>query len=273
MCRVSRELQLPFFNLYLAGYSTEKSRFMKEKLLKVVRWVRNFIREKFHSKNEDLPYYLTIAISAILFVIALNGFVEITDELAENELTGFDESVTKFVVSFRSDALTSYFRFATDLGDRNAYIIIAIVLAGYYFFKNRSWKFILQTTLVLLLATFSNIVLKKVFNRARPSLEHLVTVNTLSYPSGHAMSAMAFYGFLIYLCVRYSMRRWVQILLITLLVIVVLSIGVSRIYLGVHYPSDVAAGFIGGLIWVAFCAVVFNLIELLRKRQERLAES
>lgn len=240
---------------------------MKERLLAIVRWIRKFIREKFHSDNGELPYYVTILISAILFVVALNGFVEITDDLAENELTGLDKSVTEYIISFRSEALTNYFTFATDLGDRNAYIVITVFLAAYYFFKQRSWKFILQTTAVLLLATFSNIVLKRVFNRARPTLDHLVTVNTLSYPSGHSMSAMAFYGFLIYLCLRYKMRAWLKSLLVIALVMIILSIGVSRIYLGVHFPSDVAAGFVGGLIWVAFCAVVFNVFELLRKRQ------
>lgn len=239
---------------------------VRQKLLQVVIWVRDFIREKFHSKNKDLPYYLTILISAILFIIAMNAFVELTDELAENDLRGVDRSVTTFVLSFRNDALTGYLTFVTHLGDRDAYIIFTILLAGYYLIKHRSWKFIVQTTLVLLLATLSNIVLKKVINRARPSLEHLVTVNTLSYPSGHAMSAMAFYGFLIYLCLRYDMRRWVRYLFVTILGLLILSIGVSRIYLGVHYPSDVAGGFIGGLIWVAFCAVVFNLIELFRRR-------
>ena len=240
---------------------------MIETLLAIVRWIRKFIRDKFHSDNGELPYYVTILISAILFVVALNGFVEITDELAENELTGLDKAITEYIISFRSEALTNYFTFATDLGDRNAYIVITVFLAAYYFFKQRSWKFILQTTLVLLLATFSNIVLKRVFNRARPTLDHLVTVNTLSYPSGHSMSAMAFYGFLIYLCLRYKMRAWLKSLLVIVLVMIVLSIGVSRIYLGVHFPSDVAAGFVGGLIWVAFCAVVFNVFELLRKRQ------
>lgn len=240
---------------------------MIETLLAIVRWIRKFIRDKFHSDNGELPYYVTILISAVLFVVALNGFVEITDELAENELTGLDKAITEYIISFRSEALTNYFTFATDLGDRNAYIVITVFLAAYYFFKQRSWKFILQTTLVLLLATFSNIVLKRVFNRARPTLDHLVTVNTLSYPSGHSMSAMAFYGFLIYLCLRYKMRAWLKSLLVIVLVMIVLSIGVSRIYLGVHFPSDVAAGFVGGLIWVAFCAVVFNVFELLRKRQ------
>jgi len=241
---------------------------LKDRLIKVVSWVRKFIREKFHSDNEDLPYYVTILVSAILFIVALNGFVELTDELAENELGGMDESVTQYIISFRGDALTDYFTFATHLGDRNAYIMFTVLLAVFYLIKHRSWKFILQTTLVLMLATLSNIVLKKVINRARPSLEHLVSVNTLSYPSGHSMSAMAFYGFLIFLCVRYKMPRWVRYLFVAILIVLIISIGVSRIYLGVHYPSDVAAGFIGGLIWVAFCAIVFSLFELLRKRQK-----
>jgi membrane-associated phospholipid phosphatase len=239
---------------------------IKAYVLQVVSWVRRFIRERFHSENEELPYYVTIAISAILFIIALNGFVELTDELAENELGFIDRSVTEFVTSFRGKALTDYFIFVTHLGDRYAYVLMTVLLAAFYLIKKRSWKFIVQATLVLLLASLSNIVLKKVINRARPSLEHLVSVNTLSYPSGHSMSAMAFYGFLIFLSVRYRMQVWIRYLLVTMLTLLILSIGISRVYLGVHYPSDVAAGFIGGFIWVCFCAVLFSLIDLMRKR-------
>jgi membrane-associated phospholipid phosphatase len=241
---------------------------IREKLIQLVKWVQQFIRQKFHSDNADLPYYVTIAISAVLFTIAVNAFVELTDELAENELGSVDESVTAYLISFRNKTLTDYFIFATHLGDRYAYLVITFLLAGFYLLKDRSWKFILQTTLVLVLASVSNIVLKRVIHRARPSLEHLVTVNTLSYPSGHSMSAMAFYGFLIFLCVRYKMPRWLRYLFIAILVLLILSIGISRIYLGVHYPSDVAAGFIGGLIWIAFCAVVFSLFELSRKNRK-----
>lgn len=242
---------------------------MKEKLLQIVRWVRKFISEKLNTQNEDLAYYVTIGISAILFIAALRGFVQLTDELAENDLGWFDEAITRFIISFRNEALTDYFTFATHLGDRYAYVLFTVVLAVFYLVKHRSWKFILQTTLVLLLASLSNIALKNVINRARPSLEHLVSVNTLSYPSGHSMSAMAFYGFLVFLCMRYKLLRWVRYLLISILCMLILSIGVSRIYLGVHYPTDVVGGYIGGLIWVAFCAILFSLIELLPRRKNR----
>lgn len=242
---------------------------IRENIIRFVLWLRRSVRSKLNSENEDLPYYVTILIAALLCIVAINAFVELTDELAENELTSVDKFVSELIIGFRTDTLTSYFTFVTHLGDRHAYAGFTLLLAMYYVLKHRRWKFVLQTTLVLLLASLSNVVLKRVVNRARPSLEHLVTVNTLSYPSGHAMSAMAFYGFLIYLCVRYRMRHRVRIVFISILVLLIVSIGMSRIYLGVHYPSDVAAGFIGGLIWVAFCAVVFNVFDLLRKRRLR----
>src|SRR5690606_9370331 len=105
-------------------------------------------------------------------------------------------------------------------------------------------------------------------NRERPTLEHMVAVSTLSYPSGHAMSAMAFYGFLIYLSFRLSRYMWFKILSLIILGSLILLIGISRIYLGVHYPSDVFAGFVGGLIWVTFCAILFNIIDLYRRKRK-----
>jgi membrane-associated phospholipid phosphatase len=239
---------------------------MKSIFVKPILKVKDFIRNKFHPKNEDLPYYVTIVVSFIIFVLALNGFIELTDELAENELEPFDTAVQNFVISYRTPWLTVFFEFMTDMGDRLAYILITMALVAYFYIARKGWKFILQTASVLILSTLSNILLKRVINRARPSLEHLVTVNTLSYPSGHSMCAMAFYGFLAYLCARYTIKRWLKITLIILLIFIICMIGLSRIYLGVHYPSDVIAGFIGGLIWVTFCALIFNVFSLLRKR-------
>ncbi|MBT1695668.1 phosphatase PAP2 family protein [Fulvivirgaceae bacterium PWU4] len=240
---------------------------MRKILAAFIRWVRRFIRETLHVQDENLPYYVTIAVAIVLFVIGLNAFVELTDELVENELESFDRSVTAWVVSFRSDSLTPFFRFMTEMGDVIGYIVISVAIAAYFYLRHRSWRFIVQTLLVLLLSTVCNVVLKRFINRARPTAEHLVSVNTLSYPSGHSMSAMAFYGFLIYLCFQMTMHRVVRTLLVIGLVFMILSIGLSRIYLGVHFPSDVAAGYIGGFIWITFCVVIFNVIDLLRGRR------
>jgi membrane-associated phospholipid phosphatase len=128
---------------------------------------------------------------------------------------------------------------------------------------------VLEIVFVLAISGLANVALKQVINRARPDAEHLVSVATLSYPSGHAMSAIAFYGFLIYLFYNFKLNVWVKTLTILILGLLILAIGISRIYLGVHYPSDIAGGYIAGFIWVIFCIVLFHVIDLLRKRRRK----
>lgn len=240
---------------------------MRQKLLILIRWVRRLTRKYFHSYNRELPYYLSILIAAIVFGIALKGFIELTDGLQENRLPPYDNAVTDLLVSFRSPWRTEFFQLITGMGDRIVYTVITIILGLYFWFRFRNRKFVLQIVLVLTLSSLSNVMLKQALNRSRPTVDHLVDVSTLSYPSGHAMSAMAFYGFLIYLCVRYKMKRWLRVFFVTVLVMIVLSVGLSRIYLGVHFPSDVAAGLTGGLIWVTFSVVAFNIFDMMKERR------
>ena len=88
-----------------------------------------------------------------------------------------------------------------------------------------------------------NIVLKQIVQRPRPTEYRIVNETGYSFPSGHSMVSMAFYGFLIYLIYKYVKNKYLKIGLITFLSILIISIGISRIYLGVHYTSDVMAGF------------------------------
>lgn len=239
---------------------------MRQLIINVIEWIRDFLREKLHQDNELFPYYLTILISFVLFVVSLNAFVEVTAGLKGDELVLFDDFISQKIQDFHHPSLIPVFQFITHLGDRIAYIIFIIALAALFLRKHGKWTFTLQTILVLLLSSLSNLVLKRIISRERPSLEHLVAVSTLSFPSGHAMSAMAFYGFLIYLCIRLRMPHWQRIIFSFMLGLLILLIGISRVYLGVHYPSDVLAGFIGGLIWVTFCAILFNIIDMYRKK-------
>jgi membrane-associated phospholipid phosphatase len=245
---------------------------MEEILKKIILSIRRFFREKLHYKAEDLPYYITILVAFILFVVGLNAFVDITEELVKDNLNEFDAAVTSRLFEWRGERLTLFLIFITHVGNTTGYLIVTTLLVAYFLIRHRSWKFILQTVVVLLLATLSNMALKEVFNRARPDIDHLVAVHSLSYPSGHAMSAMGFYGFLIFLTARYKMNYLVKFVLILGLGTLIFLIGLSRVYLGVHFPSDVVAGFIGGLIWVTFCAIVFDVIDLYRKRQQRISE-
>lgn len=221
--------------------------------------------------NEYLLFVFSLIIPGIVCLFALNAFLEITESLQADELIKFDDMITEFVHSFRSDAFTHVVTFITDLGDVTAYaVIIPVIAALLYYHGHHRWKLSLQATIVLLSAFLLNVAIKHLISRPRPLEElRLVVAHSYSFPSGHSMSAIAFYGFLIYLTYKHVTNALLKVLLILVQVLLILSIGLSRVYLGVHFPTDVLAGFIAGLVWLIICIVVFNFINLYRKRQVR----
>jgi len=235
---------------------------VRQTLKTLIDKIRGFISGPYRQK---LPYLITVIMALIIVVVGVNFFVELSESVKEELMGNFDEQVTDTVLSFRNPNLTDYFVFVTEVGDVKGYLTVLTIIAILSILVFKRWKYVVQITFVLFLATVSNMMLKRVFDRARPEIEHLVSVKTLSYPSGHAMSAMAFYGFIIYLVYKFKINIYLKFLLIILLTILILSIGTSRIYLGVHFPSDVAGGFIAGMIWVFFCILVFNLVEVFRR--------
>lgn len=238
---------------------------MRKTVKLLIDHIRAFLRAKFHQYDVTLPYVITVIIALIIVVGGINLFVELTETLKTDLLADYDHQIAEYVISHRSPVLTKYFIFVTHVGDIYGYaaVLFAFTLMSIFVFKN--WKYITQIVLVLILSSVSNLILKRFVDRARPGIEHMVSVETLSYPSGHAMSAMAFYGFLIYLFYRFKINIFVKIGIILFLGLLILSIGLSRIYLGVHFPSDIAGGYIAGIIWVVFCILVFDLIEVFRR--------
>ena len=238
---------------------------MREFLRSFIKLLRSALSPFFERYGQFIPYFLTLTLALAIVVTSINFFIELTEGVRSNALTSFDSSITEYVIAQREPGLTHYFLFVTNIGDFYGYLVVVSIFTftSAFFFKR--WKYVAQTTIVLVLATVSNMVLKRFIARARPGIEHLVSVETLSYPSGHAMSAMAFYGFMIYLFFRFRMNIFLKTGFILLLTLLILSIGISRIYLGVHYPSDILGGYIAGFIWVIFCVVVFDLIELFNK--------
>ncbi len=235
----------------------------------VILEIITFLQKHGSRKNENFHFYLLIFIALVVFLIAVNLFVELTDEITGKTTQIFDHKITDYVLSFRTPALTQFFVIITDLGKFYAYLVMTILVSIFLFLKFRHWKFILQLLAITILSALSNVGLKRFIGRARPGIEHLVSVETLSYPSGHAMSVMAFYGFLIYLAFQIKMAHWLRWLLCIIFSAFIFLVGLSRIYLGVHFPSDIAGGFIAGLIWVTFCIVLFNITVLFRKRKAK----
>lgn len=238
---------------------------MRKTVKLLIDKLRTFLREKLHQYDVTLPYVITVVIALIVVVGGINLFVELTETLKSDLLADYDQQITEYVISHRSPVLTKYFVFVTHVGDVYGYAIVLIVFTLMSIFVFKRWKYTVQIFLVLLLSAVSNLMLKRFVDRARPGIEHMVSVETLSYPSGHAMSAMAFYGFLMYLFYRFKINIFLKIGIIMLLGLLILSIGLSRIYLGVHFPSDIAGGYIAGFIWVVFCILIFDLVEVFRR--------
>ena len=109
----------------------------------------------------------------------------------------------------------------------------------------------------LILASLTNYTLKQILQRPRPIEYRIIDESGYSLPSGHSMVSMAFYGYLIYLIYRQIKNKYIKWSLITLLSLLIISIGISRIYLGVHYTSDVIAGF---LVAISYLIIYINII-------------
>lgn len=241
---------------------------MQNEIKYLIQKCKQLLSALFKKQNNKLAYIIVTTIAILSVIGAVNLFVELTENLKTEKLKQLDSDITVFVHQYRTPKLTDYFVFITDVGDIYGYLTIFVlcIIAFQIIFK--SWNYVIQLTIVMALALSSNVILKKIINRPRPELEHLVTVETLSYPSGHAMTAMAFYGFLIYLFYRFKINLLIKTLIIILLTSLIISIGISRVYLGVHFPSDIIGGFIAGFIWVVLCALIFNLIKAFRTDQE-----
>ena len=238
---------------------------MKQKLASLIYWIKSLLVKIFNKYDGRWAYIITTTIALALFIGGIKLFISLTETLKSTYLAESDTAISNYVASFRTPYLTSYFVFVTDLGDALGYVITFISCTIIFYFTFKKWRYVAQLAFVMVLALSSNLLLKQLINRARPDVEHLVTVETLSYPSGHAMMAMAFYGTLLFLISKFPIKRLYKALFITLCLILILSIGISRIYLGVHYPSDIAGGFIAGFVWVVFCVIVFDLIQIFKR--------
>lgn len=165
------------------------------------------------------------------------GFMAV---LVHFQLTeAFDETIYRFVIGFKGDALTKMLLFITNFASVKGIVCLCVIsLIGLF------WKYYKSLFLVLnvIVSTIFNVVLKNIMMIPRPSVLRLTEETGYSFPSGHSMASVAFYGFVLYMVLSSNINKTLKMVLSSLLVILILVIGFSRIYLGVHNASDVIAG-------------------------------
>jgi undecaprenyl-diphosphatase len=196
-------------------------------------------------------------------LVCLVGFAWVAYGVETGSLSGFDRFVIRLVQGTETEPLTKAMEAVSLIGSTKPVTAIALTIMAILFFALGHRKELILFVIALVGSTVLNSVLKNLFERERPSLHRLVEVAGYSFPSGHSMAAISLYGATAYLLWRHIANRTGRALLIAAAAIVVAAIGFSRIYLGVHYPSDVLGAYLISGCWLAVSIGVFR----------RLAES
>ena len=191
----------------------------------------------------------------ILFLICLILFIFLSGKVIEYQIMKQDITFYNILRKyFIKDSITPYMKIITNFGGATCLITITILLL--ILIKNKKIGLITLTNLVLI--TILNQMLKIILKRPRPTEFIIINEKGYSFPSGHSMISMAFYGLLIYLIYKKIKNKYLKATLIIILLLLILAIGISRIYLGVHYVSDVIGGF---LISISYLIVYIKLIK------------
>ena len=194
--------------------------------------------------------YIVVVFSLLIFFYMAYLYVN-------NRLYHLDSFVYDNLIKIERNSITKGLIIITNLV--SPVIILGTIIAMTVFMKRK--QAVIMLTLNLILTVCLNLSLKYIFIRTRPNIKQLVTESGYSFPSGHAMISLAFYGFIIYLIyTSKSISRQHKKVFIPLIGLLIFLIGISRIYLGVHYVSDVIAGYSISL------AYLIIYIEIIKKK-------
>ena len=191
--------------------------------------------------KERIKDFIIKNLKWIILFICLIGFLALAEDVFNKEIMKGDIIGYKVVSTFLiSDFATPIAKFITNFGGAIFLIILTILLI--VVLKNK--KVGLSICINLVVVTILNQLLKRLLQRPRPTEFRIIEETGYSFPSGHSMVSMAFYGYLIYLIYRFVKNKYLKWISIVLLSLLICLIGISRIYLGVHYASDVLGGFL-----------------------------
>ncbi|GHH96813.1 phosphatase PAP2 family protein [Neobacillus kokaensis] len=203
-----------------------------------------------------LRLYLMIAF--VISVICVIGFAFVSMLISDHQIIGFDNSIIAAVQGMESPGLTEVMKFFTFIGSTKFVIILSVLLI-FFLYKVLKHRLELILFIAAVMGTaIINQLLKQFFHRVRPDFHRLIEIGGYSFPSGHAMSAFTVYVMISFLLWRHISTRIGRSILIIFSIIMILAIGISRIYLGVHYPSDIVGGYLASAVWVSLAIFFFQ---------------
>lgn len=208
-----------------------------------------------NNKTKNIIKWILCAITAILAIV-------VTINVKNGRILELDLNIYKFFSeNIINDKLTPIVKVITHIG--GAKIVFVLTILAIILIKGLKNKLFLLTGIVGTAGL--NVVLKHIVRRERPNINRLIPEKGYSFPSGHSMMSMAFYGMLIFLIFKYVKNTALKWTLIVILTILLSTIGITRIYLGVHYPSDVIGGFVVSLTYLFILTEIYNKVKIEEK--------
>jgi undecaprenyl-diphosphatase len=223
------------------------------------------------SGPEEVPkptplFEAVIILSLAVAVLSLLLFTWLGHEMLEGDTLRFDDSVRFWVHQFASPGMTRAMTLVSSLGSRVLIAQLAVVLIVFAWLRWRRAAIWLAITMAG--ALLLEVALKWAYHRPRPEAFFGSLPNSYSFPSGHALTSLCFYGVLAGLLSARIKSLPLRIAMWTLAVLLIFSIGLSRIYLGVHYPSDVLAGYLAATLWVTGIIVLDHVRKVRFSKQK-----
>lgn len=238
----------------------------KEKLSQIIESIIAIWRSQ---ANQPLFWKLSIIpmVGVILTIVGLWGFLEIADEVLDQQTQAIDQMLMLLVKKLHSPFLDWLMHGASIIGGTVVVTLICLIL-GAIFWGQKQRVYFTALAITAIGGTGLNLLIKQLFNRQRPKLWKLVAgePHTSSFPSGHAMLSLVIYGFIAYLLARHF-RRW-RWWIVSLIIVLIALIGFSRVYLGIHWPTDIVAGQAAGLTWLMACLLNLELYRYYNKRRD-----
>lgn len=182
-------------------------------------------------------------ISVLFFLLC---FILITILVFQGYFEYIDTTIHSYILTIRNDSLTRLFNIITEFGGAN--FLLATSISSFIILKRKKISLLLLTNLII--SFILNETIKSIFIRERPVGINLINEVGYSFPSGHSMVSLSFYVLIIYLIFKNTHNKLIKIITSIIFSILILSIGFSRIYLGVHYFSDIIAGFLVATIYL-----------------------
>lgn len=175
-------------------------------------------------------------------------------------LSQLNLGVQKHIYDYAEGAYFLFFSRMTHLGSTSLYTILCILLIV-AFLATKHYLGMAFVPLNLIGSALLNTWLKNIYLKPRPSVDHLVQASSYSFPSGHAMNGLVFYGLLSFLLNELIENIWAKGVTWLLSSTLILFIGLSRVYLGVHYPIDILGGYLAGSAWLALVLFIYSLLK------------